>query len=52
MKKKKITIIISYDYENKDVFINQKIAQKIKQDLLKGINPVHERIESVKVEDE
>lgn len=34
MKKKKITIIISYDYENKDVFINQKIAEKIKQDLL------------------
>lgn len=52
MKKKKVTIIISYDYDNKDVFINQEIAEKIKRDLLRGINPIHEAIESVIVEDE
>lgn len=52
MKKKKITIIISYDYDKKDVFVNQKIAEKIKRDLLRGINPTHEVIESVIVEDE
>ena len=52
MKKKKVTIIISYDYDNKDVFENQKIAEKIKRDLLYGINPIHETIESIIVEDE
>lgn len=52
MKKKKVTIIISYDYDNKDVSINQEIAEKIKRDLLRGINPIHEAIESVIVEDE
>lgn len=51
MKKKKITIIMSYDYDDKKVFSNEKIAEKIKRDLLKGSNPSHEKIESVIVED-
>lgn len=51
MKKKKITIIISYDYDDKNVFSNEKIAEKIKRDLIKGSNPNHEKIESVVVED-
>lgn len=51
MKKKKITIIMSYDYDDKNIFANEKIAEKIKRDLLKGSNPAHEKIESVIVED-
>lgn len=51
MKKKKITIIISYDYEDKNTVSNERIADRIKSDLLKGSDPQHEKIESVKVED-
>lgn len=51
MKQKKITIIISYDYEDKNTVSNYRIAERIKSDLRKGINPVHEKIESVTVED-
>lgn len=51
MKNKKITIIMSYDYDDKNVFSNEKIAEKIKRDLIKGSNPDHEKIESVVVED-
>ncbi len=51
MRKKKITIIISYDYDNKQVVSNDKISYRIKSDLMKGTNPIHERIESVTVED-
>lgn len=42
---------MSYDYDDKKVFSNEKIAEKIKRDLLKGSNPSHEKIESVIVED-
>lgn len=51
MKQKKITIIISYDYEDKNTICNEHIADRIKRDLLKGSNPKHERIETVIVED-
>ncbi len=51
MKQKKITIIISYDYEDKNTVSNDRIAERIKSDLRKGSNPVHERIESIVVED-
>ena len=51
MKKKKITIVISYDYEDKNTASNDRIAERIKRDLLKGSNLVHERIESIVVED-
>lgn len=51
MKKKKITIVISYDYEDKNTFSNDRIAERIKNDLLKGRNPKHEKIESITVED-
>lgn len=51
MKKKKITIIISYDYEEKNTISNEQIADRVKKDLLKGSNPQHEKIESVTVED-
>lgn len=50
-KKKKITIIISYDYEDKNTVSNDRIADRVKNDLLKGSNPNHEKIESVTVED-
>lgn len=52
MKKKKITIIISYNYDNKQVVSNDKISYRIKSDLMKGTDPRHERIESITVEDE
>ncbi len=51
MKQKKITIIISYDYEEKNTISNDKIAQRIYSDLKKGCNPGHERIENIIVED-
>lgn len=51
MKKKKITIIISYDYEDKNTVGNDRIADRVKKDLLKGSNPQHEKIESITVED-
>lgn len=51
MKKKKITVIISYDYEDKNTVCNDRIADRIKFDLLKGSNPQHEKIESITVED-
>lgn len=51
MKSKKITVIISYDYEDKNTVSNDRIADRVKNDLLKGSNPNHEKIESVTVED-
>jgi hypothetical protein len=51
MKKKKITIVISYDYEDKNTISNDRIADRVKYDLLKGSNSQHEKIESVTVED-
>lgn len=51
MKKKKITIVISYDYEDKNTVSNDQIADRIKNDLLKGSTPHHEKIESITVED-
>lgn len=51
MKQKKITIIISYNYEDHNTVSNDKIAVRIKNDLLKGSNPKNEKIESVIVED-
>ncbi len=51
MRSKKITVIISYDYEDKNTVSNDRIADRVKNDLLKGSNPNHEKIESVTVED-
>ena len=51
MKKKKIIIVISYDYEDKNTVNNDRIADRVKNELLKGSNPKHEKIESVTVED-
>jgi len=51
MKKKKITIIISHDYDEKNTISNNKVAERIKRDLLKGSDLKHERIESVVVSD-
>lgn len=51
MKQKKITIVISYDYEDKNTVSNDKIANRIYSDLKKGSNPQHENIESIIVED-
>lgn len=49
MKSKKITVIISYDYEDKNTVSNDRIADRVKNDLLKGSNPNHEKIESVTI---
>lgn len=51
MKQKKITIIISYGYDEKNTISNDKIAQRIYSDLKKGSDPEHERIENIIVED-
>lgn len=51
MKSKKVTVIISYDYDDINTVSNASIAERIKTDLLKGSNPKHEKIESIIVED-
>lgn len=51
MKQKKITIIMSYDYEEMFTASNVKIASRIKRELLRNLEPRHEKIESVIVED-
>lgn len=51
MKKKKVTVIISHNYKDGCTVNNEKIAERIKHDLLKGSDPRHEKIESVIVED-
>lgn len=51
MKRKKVTIIVSYDYEDKNTVCNSRIADRIKRDLLRGTDTNHEKIESVVVED-
>lgn len=51
MKQKKVTVIISYDYEDCCTVNNERVAERIKRDLAKGSDPWHERIESVTVED-
>ena len=48
---KKITIIMSYDYDDNLVVSDDNIAYRIRQDLLRNIEPKHERIESINVED-
>lgn len=51
MKQKKVTVIISSNYEDGRTVSNERIAERIKRVLLKGSNPLHEKIESVTVED-
>lgn len=41
MKSKKITVIISYDYEDKNTVSNDLIADRVKNDLLKGLSLIH-----------
>lgn len=52
MKKKKVTVIISYNYDRGCTVSNSRIADRIMRDLVKGTDPNHERIESVIVEDD
>ncbi len=42
---------MSYDYNENQIISNDKVSYRIKQSLLRDIEPKHERIESVKVED-
>lgn len=51
MKRKKITVIISYDHDKDCTASDERIARRIKSDLVKGSDPRHEMIESVIVED-
>lgn len=51
MKQKKITVIISYSHAVRNTVRNERVAERIKRDLLKGSDPRHEKIESVIVED-
>lgn len=50
-KKKKVTIIMSHNYDGNNIASNDKIADRIKRDLLKNLEPKRERIESIIVED-
>lgn len=51
MKQKKITVIISYSHAVRNTVGNERFAERIKHDLVKGSDPRHEKIESVTVED-
>lgn len=50
-RQKMITIIMSYNYDDRLTASNDKIARRIESDLRKGVDPHHERIESVTVTD-
>lgn len=50
-RQKMITIIMSYNYDDRLTASNDKIARRIESDLRKGADPHHERIESVTVTD-
>ena len=52
MKKKKITIILAYDYGDEPIRSNASIAEKIKKQLSLKLNSGNEIIESIKVEDQ
>ena len=52
MRKKKVTVIISYDYEEGCTVSNSRVAGRIMRDLVRGSDPRHEKIESVIVEDD
>lgn len=51
MRHKKVTVIISYSHAVRNIVSNERVAERIKRDLLKGSDPLHEKIESVTVED-
>lgn len=51
MKKKKVTVIISYSHAVINTVSNERVAERIKRDLIKGCDPLHEKIELVTVED-
>lgn len=51
MKQKRVTVIISYNYEEGRTVSNERVAERIKRDLVKGSYPQNEKIESVIVED-
>lgn len=51
MRHKKVTVIISYSYAVRNTVSNERVAERIKHDLVKGSDPRHEKIESVTVED-
>ena len=52
MRKKKVTVIISYDYEDGCTVSNSWVADRIMRALVRGSAPSHEKIESVIVEDD
>lgn len=51
MNLKKITVIISYNYDKQHTASNTKIAERMKHFLAKGCDPRHEKIQSVIAED-
>lgn len=51
MRQKKVTVIISYSHDKDCTASNERVAERIKRDLIKGCDPCHEKIESVTVED-
>lgn len=51
MKAKKITVVLSYNYDDDLVVSNDKVAYRIRNELSRNIEPRHERIESVTVDD-
>ncbi len=51
MRHKKVTVVIAYSHAVRNTVSNEKVAERIKRDLIKGSDPLHEKIESVIVED-
>lgn len=50
-RKKKITVILSYDYPENPVASNHRIATRIEDSLRRGLDRKHETIEDITVED-
>lgn len=51
MRHKKVTVVIAYSHAVRNTVSNERVAERIKRDLLKGSDTLHEKIESVIVED-
>lgn len=51
MRHKKVTVVIAYSHAVRNTVSNERVAERIRRDLVKGSDTLHEKIESVIVED-
>lgn len=51
MRRKKITIILEYDYNEGQIAPNEQIVARIRSKIMLGVDKAHEHVESITVED-